>query len=163
MLVLSLARVQPEGLSNCDNLPLSTQVQQQLRYDEPCVQSTAKGDLQTVALGLTQSFDILSRFLQGPIFTKETNQRAVLVSSCGWSVSFSSINCVDPAEVFVSTLRIICGVPACHGVRKTRILDGPTELLFSPSEPLLLKNKWKKCVESFPGVSIAHRGQALVS
>lgn len=157
MLVLSLARVQPEDLSNCDDLPLSTQVQQQLKYDEPCVQSTAKGDLQTVAFGLTQSFDILSRFLQGSIFTKETNQRAVFVSSCGWSVSFSLINCVD-----CSTLRIICGVPACHGVRKTRILDGPTELLFSPSEPLLLKNQWKKCVEIFPGVSIANRGQALV-
>lgn len=162
MLLLSLARVEPEDLQNCSDLPLSTQVQQRLKEDEPCAKSIACGNLQTVALGLTKSFDILSRFLQGPIFSEELNKRTVLVSACGWSLYFDSVNGADPADVSVSTLRFVHGVPTHHGVRKTRIIDGPTELLFSPSESLLLKNQWKTCVDFFPGVSMASRGPALV-
>ena len=162
VLLLAFARVQPEDLQNCSDLPLSTQVRQQLKDDEPCVQSIAQGNLQAVALGLTASFDILSRFLQGPTFSKQANKRTILVSACGWSLYFDSINSVDPAEVFASTLRIVLGVPARHDVRKTRIIDGPTELFFSPSRSLLLKNQWQRYVDILPGVSLANRGQALV-
>lgn len=162
VLLLSLARVQPEDLESCGELPFSVQVQKQLKIDEPCLQSIANGDLQEVALGLTKSFDILSRFLQGPSFAAESNQRTVLVSACGWSLYFDSINGVDPAEVFVSTIRVVRGVPVRDDERKTRIIDGPTELLFSPSKPVVLKNQWKRCVGIFPGVSIARRGRALV-
>ena len=162
VLLLSLARVEPEDLQNCSDLPLSTQVQQWLKEDEPCVQSIACENLQTVAVGLTKSFDILSRFLQGPVFSEVMNKRTVLVSACGWSLYFGSINSADPADVSVSTLRIVYGVPTRHGVRKTRIIDGPTELLFSPSESLLLKTQWKTCVDFYPGVSMASRGPALV-
>lgn len=162
VLLLSLARVQPEDLENCGELPFSTQVQQQLKNDEPCLQSIVDGNFMEVALGLTKSFDILSRFLQGPSFSEELNKRSVLVSACGWSLYFESINGVDPAEVFVSTLRIVRGVPVRDDVRKTRIIDGPTELLFSPSEPLILKTQWRTSVGIFPGVSIARRGRALI-
>lgn len=161
VLLLSLARVQPEDLENCSDLPLSTQVLQQLRNDEPCVQSIAQGNLQMVELGLTNSFDILSRFVQGPTVLQEMHKRTVLVSACGWSLYFNSINGVDPVEAFVSTLRMVRGVPARDGVRKTRIIDGPTELLFSPSESVILKNQWSRSVNFFPGVSMANRGRAL--
>jgi len=162
VLLLSLAKVQPEDLENCGELSFSTQVQQQLKVYESCLRSIVDGKLVDVALGLTKSFDILSRFLQGPSFSEEMNRRTVLVSACGWSLYFDSINGVDPAEVFVSTLRIVRGVPVLDGERKTRIIDGPSELLFSPSESLILKTEWRRSVEIFPGVSIARRGRALV-
>lgn len=162
VLLLSLARVQPEDLENCGELPFSAQILEQLKNDEPCLQSIADGNLEEVAVGLTKSFDILSRFLQGPSFAEEVNRRTVLVSACGWSLYFDSINSVDPAEVFVSTIRIVRGVPVRDDERKTRIIDGPTELLFSPSNYLILKNQWKRRVGIYPGVSIARRGRALV-
>jgi len=162
VLLLSLARVQPEDLENCGDLPFSTQALLQLKIDEPYLQLIVHGSLKMVALGLTKSFDILSRFLQGPNFSEEMNKRTVLVSACGWSLYFDLINGVDPAEVFVSTLRIIQGVPVRDEVRKTRIIHGPTELLFSPSESLILKTQWRRSVGIFPGVCFARRGRALV-
>lgn len=162
VLLLSLARVQSEDLETCGDLPFSMQVHQQLKNDEPCLQWIVDGNLEEVALGLTKSFDILSRFLQGPSFSEEMNKRTVLVSDCGWSLYFGSTNAVDPADVFDSTLRIVRGVPVRDDVRKTRIIDGPTELLFSPSEPVTLKTRWRTSVGIFPGVSIAKRGRALI-
>jgi len=122
------------------------QAQQQLKLDEPRVLEIVYGDLKMVALGLTKSFDILSRLLQGPSFSEEMNKRTFLVSACGWCVYFDSINSVDPAEIFKSTLRIVRGVPVRDDVRKTRIVDGPTELFFSSSKPLILRNHWRRGV-----------------
>jgi len=119
VLLLSLARVQAEDLDHCSDLPLSTQVQQQLKNDDPSVQLLAHGNFEMFAFGLIESFDILSRFLQGPLFSGGMNERTVLVSACGWSLYFNSINDVDPAEVFVSTLRIVRGLPSRDGLRKT--------------------------------------------
>ena len=162
VLLLSLARVQPEDLQDCRDLPLSTQAQKWLKNDEPCVQWIVEGNLHMVALGLTKSFEVLSRFLQGPNFSREMDDRTVLVTACGWSLYFNSINCSDPAELFVSTLRIVFGIPARNGVRKTRIIDGPSELLFSPSEALVLKNPWNRCVEYWSGLSLSNRGRVLI-
>ena len=161
LLLLSLTRVEPEDLESCNDFSLSTQVQQQLKA-RPYIQFIVDGTLQKVFLGLMESFDILSHFIHGPNFVEELNHRSVLESTCGWSLYFDSINYVDPVDVSRSTLRIVRGVPLRDGVRKTQIVDGPTDLRFSPSDFVILKNEWKRCVEFFPGVSLASRGTAFV-
>ena len=162
VLLLALARVQPEDLVNCSDLPLSVPVQQQMRHGEPHVRAIADGSLREVEISLTTSFDVLSRFLQGSTFSRQRNQCSILVSACGWSIYFDSINGDDPAYTFASTLRVVRGIPTRDGVRRTRIVDGPTQLLFSPSDPIKLKTKWKRLMEIFPGVGVASRERALI-
>lgn len=161
ILVLAFARVEAEDLENCGDVLLSTQYQHQLRNDGS-LRSVMRGKLQNVEIGLTRAFDVLGYFLQGPTFSEDLNKSSILVSACGWSLYFNSVSATDPAELFDSTLRIIRGVPARGDVRKTRIVDGPTQLYFSPSEAFFLENRWKSYVRFFPGVSRAQRERAFV-
>ena len=160
VLVLSFSKVQPEDLETCGSALLSVQALDWLSDDE--VQSILCSNLSPAVSVLTKSFKVLSRLFEGYPFSKNLNNSTTLVSACGWSLYFNSLNLRDPAEVFASTLRIVQGVPARNEIRKTRIVDGPTDVYFSLPETQMLKNSWNKSVSFLPGVSTTKRGQALV-
>ena len=152
-LVLSIARVETEDLENCSELPLSVQT---LRYMSSNAPASAHIDL-----GLEKAFDTLARYFQGPQLMEAMNSRSILVSNCGWSLYFNSINSSDPAEIIGSSLRIVRGVPARRNVKKSRVVDGPTTLKFSPSQGYRLQSGWNAWVPLFPGVSKSNRQQAF--
>ena len=87
---------------------------------------------------VTVSFQVLLRLLLGHVYTY--TDPAVLLSTWGWSMVLESINANDPIDVPINTTRMECGVPARHCLRRTRIIDGPTDasvLSFTTAKKLL--------------------------
>lgn len=160
LILLSLARVEAETLQKCEDLSFCLSVQRVLIQYESRFKAILSGE---ISLDLTQAFHILSCILMGPLISEDAIEHAVLVSAQGWSLFYDSINKVDPAELAGSALRIEFGVPKRRGVRKTRIIDGPTNLEFSPSESVILTIDSKRYFDFFPGVSKAIRSRALIS
>ena len=161
-ILLCFARVQPEDLESCGDLMLCVEAHQRLQMDDTWMRLAMEQPEKCSIPELTKCFEILSFYMQGNAFSLTENARSTLVSAYGWSLFFNSVNCVDPADVFASTLRMVRGVPTRGDVRRERIVDGPNELYFSPSRSLLLQNSWGGRVNFFPGVSISNRGQPLI-
>lgn len=78
------------------------------------------------SIPLSSTFEILSSLLLGHLYSKEYVKSAVLVSAWGWSIFFDSIDAIDPLDVSVDSMRVVCGVPTRQGRRRSRIIDGPT-------------------------------------
>ena len=109
---------------------------------------------------MTVSFEVLLRLLLGHVYTY-TNP-AVLVSTWGWSIVLESINANDPIDVPINTIRMECGVPARHCLRRTRIIDGPTDasvVSFTTAQKLLGRDP-QICY--FRSPSTAEKGVTLV-
>ena len=103
---------------------------------------------------------MLSHLLLGHMFSREYVNPAVLVSGWGWSIFFNSVDAVDPADISINTMRVLCGVPTLRGFRRARIIDGPTgtRMSFTTAKTV---NK-DPGINFFPGVSTAKRGLPLV-
>ena len=90
------------------------------------------------------------------MYSREYVGSAVLVSAWGWSIFFASVDAVDPADTSTNLIRLARGVPSRRGLRKARIIDGPSELRMSHTlgETLMKEPQ----VVFFPGVSTAQKG-----
>ena len=156
-ILLTFARIR--DLEQCRNLPLSTEVYWQLQKDDHGIEKfdlTASSPLPD----LIASFRLLSRLLLGHCYSDDYVKPAVLISAWGWSLFLDCIDAVDPVDVSIDTLRVMPGVPCRRGVRKTRIIDGPTDVRLSSTLGETLDHH--DHVTYFPGVSTAKRSSVLV-
>ncbi|KFH47055.1 hypothetical protein ACRE_020630 [Hapsidospora chrysogenum ATCC 11550] len=86
-------------------------------------------------------FELLSRLLLAALYTKEYVSKAFLISSRGWSVFLDTIDAVDPADVSSGSIHIKPGVPARHGIRKARIIDGMTDVGISSTRGIVVNDE----------------------
>ena len=151
-ILIAFALISEEDLQNCTKMPLtlhaSTVLDQHMH---------SSGDN---PLDLFKAFDILGMLLMGNSFSEEHVSSAVLISAWGWSIFFDSVNAVDPQDVSVDILRVVCGVPARRGLRRSLVTDGPNSLLISNSTGVKILESPE--IHFFPGVSTAVRGATLV-
>ena len=160
-LLLSFARIQAHDLEKCQNLPLSLDVYRKSGDMEHGIYLSMRDNFSQGPLDLIESFTFLSRLLLGSMFSKEYVDRSVLVSAWGWSIFFNSVDALDPADVSITSMRVLCGVPSRRGLRRARIIDGPLDLYSSKTfsgenrriEPEVRLN---------PGVSTAKKGSVLI-
>lgn len=165
-LLLSLARVQPQDLEQCAEVPFSIKV-----FTKRLNSGTSNPGIFNIEFpNITESFEILARYLLGQRYSESFIEQALLVSDCGWSIFFDAIDATDPSDVSICNLRMLAGVPSVEDasknrVVKDRVLDGPTELSFSHSDSTILKAdsfSVTSSVNFFPGVSTAKRGDSLI-
>ena len=166
--LVSFARIHEGDLEHCRHMLLSVSEYQRIHKTEHCIkflELASKEELfsayeRDVEFDVTSSFELLGRLLLGHNYSKQYVQPAVLLSAWGWSVFFSSIDAVDPADVSVTTVRVLRGVPSRRNRRKARIIDGPTEIQMSfTNGETLIKNPQ---VVYFPGVSTAQADKVSV-
>ena len=110
--------------------------------------------------GLIASFSVLSRLLIGQVYSDDYSDSAVLISACGWSIFFDSVDAVDPSNVSTDCMRVIRGVPSRNGLRKARIIDGPTDT--GPSTRPRSFIKMTKAKRQWAEVATAKRDRILV-
>ena len=166
-LLLSLSRVQHQDLRQCADVPFSIKV-----FKTELNSETSNSGLPNVEFPtITESFEILAHYLLGQRHSHSFIEQALLVSECGWSIFFDAIDATDPSDVSICNLRMVAGVPSVEDasmnrVVKDRVLDGPTELSFSYSDPDTVRSHWPgkntSSVKFFPGVSTAERGNSLI-
>jgi len=160
-ILTSFAMINPEDLEQCTSLPLCLYEQHPIpKTDHGIVQSTISDATYFHTLNVVNAFGILSRLLLGHMYSDDYVKSAMLVSAWGWSIFFQSIDAVDPADVSFHTIRVARGVPSRRGLRRTRIIDGPTESRFSSFQGERLSEFPQ--VTYFPGVSTAEKVLVLV-
>ncbi|KAL8789352.1 MAG: hypothetical protein Q9195_006879 [Heterodermia aff. obscurata] len=157
-LIFALSRIHPNDLERCGNLPLSLPAFEKL--DQKYLEIEKSTNYQMKALmKIPMSFHILCSLMLGASFSEDYIEHAVLVSAWGWSIFFGTIDALDPADVSACDIRLLQGVPARKGLRRSRIIDGPTDLIpLSTAERL----RTQPLVVYFPGVSTFERREVLV-
>ena len=163
LFILSLSRIHRQDLKHCAEVPFSLKVfQKDLNYEK---------DYPDLRLpSISESFDILAKYLLGHRYSQCVVEQALLVSNCGWSIFFDAIDATDPCDVSLRDLRVVEGVPSIqdaskNSVVKDMVLDGSTELGFDPTNSTILKAAYHSNdsnVNFFPGVSTAKRGDSLI-
>ena len=122
-MLIAFARIQEQDLERCRSMPLSLNTLSSLRIEEhPEINEN---------LGL--SFEKLAHVLLGHMSSTEYVANAVLVSAWGWSIFLDIIDAADPSDASYH-IRVMGGVPSRRGVRRARIIDGPTDMDPNPSE-----------------------------
>lgn len=157
-LVFVLSRIHPDDLERCGNLPLSLPAFEHLDQTHHGIKNSTQDHIEPI-MTIPTSFHILCRLMLGASFSEDYIEHAVLVSSWGWSTFFGTIDALDPADVSACDIRLLQGVPARKGVRVSRIIDGPTNLIRSSTGQTICN---KPHVMYFPGVSSSKRGELLV-
>ena len=92
-------------LEKCTRMPLSLSVLE----NQPPLSDPRDIDLLI-------SFEILSHLLLGHMFSRDYVEPAALISGWVWSIFFNSVDAVDPADISINTMRILCGVPTLPGL-----------------------------------------------
>ena len=154
-LLLAFARIDEVDLMKCAAMPLSLSAFQRAKINKLFPPTMRVDHLQ-----LIDSFQLLSRLLLGSMYSEDYVQSAVLISAWGWSIFLDVVNAIDPTDVSTNSLRVVCGVPARRGLRRNRIIDGPTELRISFTNGESLSQKPQ--VIFFPGVSTAQKGIVMI-
>ena len=157
-LVLALSRIHPNDLERCGNLPLSLPAFERLDQTHHGIKKSIK-DQKVPVMTIPTSFHILCRLMLGASFAESYIEHAVLVSAWGWSTFFGTIDALDPADESAYEIRVLQGVPARKGLRRSRIIDGPTNFIRSSTGQTICN---KPQVVYFPGVSTSRRGEVLV-
>ena len=157
-LVFALSRIHPNDLGRCSNLPLSLRAFEYLGAKHHSLWEIIKDDTMSITT-IAQSFHILCHLMLGASFSEEYIEHAVLVSAWGWSIFFGVIDALDPADASACDIRLLQGVPARNGLRRSRIIDGPISLILSSPGQTICENPH---FEHFPGVSTSKRGEVLV-
>ena len=80
------------------------------------------------------AYSLLARLLVGRTYSEDYISSSCLISAWGWSVMFDSVDATDPSDVCTETIRVLYGVPSRHGVRQSRIVNGPAVLWQGPPE-----------------------------
>ena len=159
-LVFALSRIHPNDLERCANLPLSLPAFENLDERHHGIKKTTKAkDQIEPIMTIPTSFHILCRLMLGHSFSEDYIEHAVLVSAWGWSTFFGSIDALDPADASACDIRLLQGVPTRKGLRRTRVIDGPTSLMRSLTGQIICQEPQ---VVYFPGVSTSKRKEALV-
>ena len=159
-ILVTFARIRNEDLQKCTALPLSLYAHQGLQKVDHGMDKTITNSTRTRPLDLVGSFKVLSRLLLGHMYSEDYVQDAILVSAWGWSIFFEFIDAIDPAEVSTDAMRVVYGVPTRRGLRRTRIIDGPTQIRMSFTTGEILRKD--PGIVYYPGVGSATRGQILV-
>lgn len=160
-LLISIARVPAHDLEKCQNLPLSLDIYRKLEKLQHGIDVTTTVPFTQRPVNLIESYTFLSRLLLGSMFSEEYVGQSVLVSAWGWSIFFNSVDALDPADVSISNMRILCGVPSRRGLRRSRIIDGPLDSYSSETSYGRLLSKEPE-IRFYPGVSTAKRGSVLI-
>lgn len=155
-ILLAFARIR--SLDNCETIPLSLNVHRGLNKNIHHVEAEVDGP--DHCFGLMHGFEILCRLLLGNSFSKEYTETAVLISSRGWSIVLDIIDAADLSDVSAGTFRVLQGVPSRRGIRKTRIIDGPTDTRLPLTKGQVLDTHHG--INYFPGVGTAQRGPVLI-
>lgn len=135
-ILITFARIQARDLERCNSMPLSLSAYHSSQQEFEGGQF-ALGKF----LNLSIAFEYLAYVLLGHMFSTEYVADAVLVSVWGWSIFFDIIDAADPGDAS-NIIRVIRGVPSRRGVRRARIIDGPTD-----------KNLSTKLVHEDPGIT----------
>ena len=150
-ILITFARIQEQELERCNSMPLSLSAYHSARQE-------FRGDQSALGkfLSLSVAFEYLTYLLLGHMFSKEYVADAVLVSAWGWSIFLDIIDAADPSDAS-STIRVMRGVPSRRGVRRARIIDGPTDMTIS----LGVVHENPRIIIS-PDVSTGKRGITMV-
>jgi len=156
-ILTTFARIDERDLQKCATMPLTLLACSVLGHHSD-KSSRANSSLTTgKPIGLLTAFEVLSNLLIGQLFRTEYVKPAVLVSAWGWSIFFNSLDALDPEDVATSSMRVVCGVPARRGLRRSRVIDGPTDTEISETK-ILTSPRVGIC----PGIGAAIRGTTLV-
>ena len=159
-LLYTFATIQQRDLHQCSDMPLSLTIYQRLNDEDDRLFYLMRPNASS---HLWRSFNMLSHLLLGHYYSDAYAKPAVLISGLGWSIFFDVVDAVDPSGVSTDSIRVMRGVPARRGVRKMRIIDGPSEQRLS-SQVTVAKLRVTKSLEItyFPGLSTASKGVSLV-
>ena len=119
--VITFARVSEGDLTRCAEMPLALNVLTSIRNKKMFTHVGNEG-----YFDLLESFELLSLLLLGHHWYNDYDKPTVLFSAWGWSTFLDSIDDIDPFDVSINTLRVMRGVPSRQGIRRNRIIDGPT-------------------------------------
>lgn len=148
-LVYLFARI--GDLGTCESVTISLTAFRNLRKEDHGI--TRSGDSFAGPLpDVVLSYDLLARLLLGRRYSKSGMEKTFLVSGYGWSLFFDSLDAVDPADVTTGLLHLRLGVPTRLGVRRTRIVDGPTDVRLTSTKGIVL-NEGSPIIAFWPGVS----------
>ena len=153
-LLITFARIQEHDLERCNSMPLSLSAYH--LYRGPDADVTSNFFSRSEFLNPSMAFQFLAYLLSGHRLSKEYVADAVLISASGWSIFFDIFDVADPSDVS-NTIRVMGGVPSRRGVRRARIIDGPTDNTL-PSK--VVHNKPE--IAFAPGVSTGKRGITMV-
>lgn len=155
-ILLAFARIR--SLDHCKTIPLSLDVHRGLNKNTCHIGTEVDGP--DHCFSLMNGFEILCRLLLGNSFSKDYIEPAVLISSRGWSIVLDIVDAIDLNDVSTETFRVLQGVPSRRGIRKTRIIDGPTDSRLPITTGKILDKDHE--IMYFPGVGTAQRGPVLV-
>ena len=153
-ILVTFARIQVKDLERCKSMPLSLSAYYSLRgwHKTFPLHESSLDEL----LKLPRAFSCLAYLLLGNMFSDEYVANAVLISAWGWSIFFDIIDAADPCDT-TDTIRVMGGVPSRRGVRRARIIDGPTDTTLSVK--VIDRNPE---IAFVPGVSTGKRGITMV-
>ena len=157
-ILITFARIKEQDLERCNSMPLSLSAYDSLRSSNQDFRLSDEHSLGRF-LNLSIAFEYLAYLLLGHMFSMEYVATAVLVSAWGWSIFLDIIDAADPSDTSY-TIRVMAGVPSRRGVRRARIIDGPTdmELLLTFSEAI---HRQPQIIFS-PGVRTGKRGITMI-
>ena len=89
---------------------------------------------------------MLSNLLLEHLFSNAYAKPAVLISGLGWSIFSAIADAVDTSDVSTDSIRVMRSVPARRGIRKMRVIDGPSEQRLS-SQVTVAKLRVTKSLE----------------
>lgn len=153
--LIIFARTREEDLERCKSMPLSLSAYLSLCSSHQETRDLSREDDLDPLPDLSTSFENLAHLLLGHMFSTAYVENAILISAWGWSIFLDIIDTVDPSDAS-NTIRVMVGVPSRRGVRRARIIDGPTDMCrfgVVKIDPLITCS---------PGVSTGKRGITMV-
>lgn len=169
-MIMAFARVEEHDLEGIRHLPLSIREYGQLqvttrgfkffmhnsRIPPP---RTPSYDKFRIPMGILDAHTLLCRLLLGHMYSDEYTD-AILISAWGWSVFLDCMDTNDPANVSIDKVRVVSGVPSRHGLRRSRIIDGPIEV--QSKLATVGSHIGKTDIYYISGISSARGGRMLV-
>ena len=159
-ILITFATIEESDLQKCASMPLVTRVS---IWDRRSLEMILRRNTKVSEendLPLVSAFHNLAMLLLGYTFSRDHVTSAALLSAWGWSIFFDSLHAKDPQDVSVNSMRVVCGVPARHGLRRNRIIDGPEETRWSPPQSEQIEKT--PALKFFTGLSRAKMGSTLV-
>ena len=158
--LIAFAQIDDADLKDCAGMPLSLVEYHQILGTSLDREELVSGNEWTPSIDLICSFRLLSQLLLGHMFSEEYFKPAVLVSAWGWSVFLDVVDAIDPTDVSTNTIRVVCGVPSRRGLRRSRIIDGPTTMGYPNKYGQSLSIEPE--IKFFPGESTAQKDLIMV-
>ena len=155
-IVITFARVSRDDLTNCKEMPLALNMLPSIRNKNSAMLTHVCNE---GYFDLLESFELLSLLLLGHKWYNDYDKPAILFSAWGWSAFLDSIDDIDPLDVSINTLRVMRGVPSRQGIRKNRIIDGPSRAVAPGTRSSLLG---ALVIALATGLGTAEKGTILV-